>query len=102
MGEGAVKRGSGVMFIMLHYCLSFEGCKHLLGTGAALLSRRKLDVSTGYIRQATREMSQVLSLTVICFSGRPFLLKPDSPWNAGKRRVLWLLESPLSPGSLSP
>lgn len=38
------------------------GCKHLLGTRAALLSTRKLQVSTGCMRQAMREMSQVFSL----------------------------------------
>lgn len=62
MGEGVVKDGSGVMFVVVYYCLSFEGCKPLLGTGAALLSTWKLQVSTGCIRQAMREMSQVLSL----------------------------------------
>lgn len=108
MREGVVKDGSGgnhrsgVMFVVVYYCLSFEGCKHLLGTGAALLSTRKLQVSTGCVRQAVREMSQVLSLTVICFSGRPFLVKPGSPWTAGKCRALWLLELPWSPRSLSP
>lgn len=63
MGEGVVKDRSRVMFVLVCYCLSFEGCRHLLGAGTALLSTRKLQVSTGCPGQAMREMSQVLSLS---------------------------------------
>lgn len=61
MGEAAVKDELGekchfgAAFAVVSYCVSFVGCKHLLGAGAALLSTRKLQVSTGNIGQALSE-----------------------------------------------
>jgi len=65
----------GAVFAVVSCCISFEGCKRLLGTGVAVLSTQKLEVSTGYIGQALSKMPQVWSRAVICFSRRACLVK---------------------------
>lgn len=103
--EGNWKKGlenhcSGAAFAMVHYCSSFEGCKHLLGTKAALLSMRKLGSFHRLHRTSCEQNAMSFESDWHLLPERPFLVKPGLPWAAGKHRVLWLLESPFSPGAL--